>query len=202
MDETASLRAQVEALQEEAAFLRALLGEQEEAARVEALRKHYKIRNIPARVLERLFIARGGIVSHATLLDVFAEPDRAALGNDLAMAVSYIRNALRLVSDGSRPMVEIVAGRGYRLTPTAMARVRRVVARIPHRDQQPSGRRPRCDRKLTDDQVRAIRSYPAGQRPTAECFGISQGMVCYIRNRKQYADVPDVAPADARRKAA
>ncbi|WP_105133474.1 HNH endonuclease signature motif containing protein [Burkholderia sp. BE12] len=47
--------------------------------------------------------------------------------------------------------------------------------------------------KLTDDQVRAIRSDLRAQTAVAEAFGIHQSLVSLIRARKRWAHVEDVS---------
>lgn len=188
---------EVESLKAEIAYLKGLLDEQTLAALVESLRIRFSLRNLAVQVLAHLFAANGGVIAYSVLYDLYPDPERVALGNDLQMSISYIRGAL-----GGKFNVECVPKQGYRLSRIGLNRVRETLSTVPHPNVRPfARRRTRKSGKLTDDQVRAIRAFKGSTRQCAAKFGISQRLVSYIQTRKQYAYVPDKPRAYKRKEA-
>lgn len=58
-----------------------------------------------------------------------------------------------------------------------------------------SSSRPSTQRKLTDDQVREIRSSTKTTRELASIYGLSNAGIWYIKRRETYKDVPDSPPS-------
>lgn len=58
-------------------------------------------------------------------------------------------------------------------------------------DKMSRGRH-RTSRRLTPDEVRAVRRHPAANRPTAAAFGLSEAAVRRIKSRKSHSHVPDL----------
>lgn len=177
-------------LEEEVAYYKALLGEQEDLARIEDLRLRLRLSPQAVRVLDRLYGARGRLVAFATLRDALSGDGDEISDKHLFVLITAIRKAL-----GGRYAVETVERAGYRLANVGIGRVTQVLTDVSWADKyQFDRRRPRKGRPITDDMVREIRASDEPQRVIATRLGINNGTVWHIRKYLRYADVPDVAP--------
>lgn len=179
-----------EDLREEVAYYKALLGEQEDLARIEDLRLRLRLSPQAVRVLDRLYGARGRLVAFATLRDALSDDGDEISDKHLFVLITAIRKAL-----GGRYAVETVERAGYRLANVGIGRVTHILADVSWADKyQFDRRRPRKGRPITDDMVREIRASDEPQRVIAARLGINNGTVWHIRKYLRYADVPDVEP--------
>lgn len=166
-----------EDLEEEVEYLKGLLGEQADAARIETLRRNLSLTPQRAKILDRLYGANGMPVAAWTLHEMFSCEDTASGGLNVAM--SAVRKAM-----GDRGSIEVVRGVGYRLSARGLAIVKRALT-------LPSDSRPPKARRYTDAQIRRMRTLRAGAVEAGERFGCSHSLVHKIRRRTIYADVAD-----------
>lgn len=104
-------------LEEEVAYLKRELGDVLEATSVERLRRELRVEPMQARILLRLALARGRVVTQAQLMDLH---DRAVSPNTLRVHIHRLSRAV------GTP-VATAAWRGYVITPAGAAVVDRAL---------------------------------------------------------------------------
>lgn len=104
-------------LEEEVAYLRRELGDVLEATSVERLRRQLRVEPMQARILLRLALAKGRVVTQAQLMDL----------HDRAVSPNTLRVHLHRLSKAVGTPVAMAAWRGYVITPAGAALVARTL---------------------------------------------------------------------------
>jgi hypothetical protein len=159
----------------------------------QALREQGYLSPQQAALMATLYKARRTVTALA-LMELLPRADHAAEleSNWSKVIVHRVRFFL------GKDVIETIHGVGYKITPYGVEVVQRALAgervairpRIHHPQATWRGKNAnRSTRKLTDDQVRAVRSSSETLRALAEQFPLSLAALYRVRNHETYRDV-------------